>query len=60
MKKDPMRNLLLSLAYFALVIPAGLLSRLVKDPLSRRVDRDAGTYWITSDRGVLGGKAAVR
>lgn len=53
-----MRNLLLSIAYFALVVPAGLLSRLVRDPLSRRVDRNADTYWITGPG--VGGKAAVR
>ncbi|MEU3899445.1 hypothetical protein [Streptomyces sp. NPDC045251] len=55
-----MRKLLLSIVYFALVVPAGLVGRLVRDPLARRVDRSAATYWITSTGGVVGGKAAVR
>ncbi|MFD7134567.1 hypothetical protein [Streptomyces sp. NPDC059894] len=55
-----MRNLLLSIVYYVLVVPAGLLARLVRDPLSRGLDRGAGTYWVTSTGGVTGRKAAVR
>ncbi|WP_405165491.1 hypothetical protein OG203_10510 [Nocardia sp. NBC_01499] len=42
-----MRTLLLALAYFVLVVPLGLLLRLVRDPLRRRWDRQARTYWHT-------------
>lgn len=55
-----MRNLLLSIVYYALVVPAGLLTRLARDPLARRVDREAATYWIPSTGGAVGGKAATR
>lgn len=37
----------LGLLFFATVTPVGLLMRLCgRDPLSRRFDADAGTYWI--------------
>ncbi|MEV7007428.1 hypothetical protein [Streptosporangium sp. NPDC051022] len=43
-----MRTLLL-LAFYCLVItPAGLLGRLLRDPLARRWDTNAATYWILS------------
>ncbi|WP_169807284.1 hypothetical protein [Herbidospora cretacea] len=45
-----MRTFLLFLLYHLVVTPAGLLTRLVRDPLSRRADADATTYWIPSDR----------
>ncbi|RBL81301.1 hypothetical protein DDE05_45440 [Streptomyces cavourensis] len=40
-----LRTLLLLLAYYLVVTPAGLLSRLVDDPLARRWNRRADTYW---------------
>ncbi|MEV0603127.1 hypothetical protein AB0I82_28080 [Streptomyces sp. NPDC050315] len=43
-----MRTVLLLLAYCLIVTPLGLLSRVVKDPLARRWDRGAPTYWIPS------------
>ncbi|MGP3999334.1 hypothetical protein [Streptomyces sp. 8N706] len=41
-----MQRLLLALAYYLVVTPAGLLSRLVRDPLRRRPDGKATTYWV--------------
>ena len=42
-----MRKPLLIAVYYLLVTPAGLLSRLVgRDPLARRWDRGARSYWI--------------
>ncbi|MDX3372995.1 MULTISPECIES: hypothetical protein [Streptomyces] len=40
-----MRTLLLLIAYYLVVTPLGLLSRLVNDPLARRWSRRADTYW---------------
>ncbi|MER7852980.1 hypothetical protein ACWEJZ_23505 [Streptomyces bacillaris] len=40
-----LRTLLLLLAYYLVVTPVGLLSRLVDDPLARRWNRRADTYW---------------
>ncbi|MEV7808305.1 hypothetical protein AB0O28_35685 [Microbispora sp. NPDC088329] len=45
-----MRALLLFLFYYLVVTPAGLLARLVRDPLSRRRNPDAATYWIPSEK----------
>ncbi|MFC5220522.1 hypothetical protein [Streptomyces coerulescens] len=41
----PLRNLALLLLYCLVVVPAGVLARLVHDPLHRRVDRAAPSYW---------------
>ncbi|MBT2383374.1 hypothetical protein [Streptomyces sp. ISL-11] len=41
-----MRKPLLIAVYYLLVTPIGLLSRLVRDPLTRRWDRGARSYWI--------------
>ncbi|MET9095299.1 hypothetical protein ACFYX8_32425 [Streptomyces cyaneofuscatus] len=40
-----MRTFLLLIAYYLVVTPLGLLSRLVNDPLARRWNRRADTYW---------------
>ena len=40
-----MTKLLLSIVYFLVATPAGLVSRLIHDPLARRPDRRAATYW---------------
>ncbi|GGO05652.1 hypothetical protein GCM10010116_11090 [Microbispora rosea subsp. aerata] len=45
-----MRALLLFLLYYLVVTPAGLVARLVRDPLARRKDPDAATYWIPSEK----------
>jgi len=40
--------LLLGIVYFGLITPIGLLLRLFRyDPLHRRFDRQASSYWIT-------------
>ncbi|GLU49804.1 hypothetical protein [Nocardiopsis ansamitocini] len=44
-----MRTFLLFLSYYLVVTPVGLLSRLVRDPLSRRANPNATTYWISSE-----------
>ncbi len=41
-----MRTVLLFFGYFLIVTPLGLARRLVHDPLSRRRDRRAATYWV--------------
>ncbi|SOD63051.1 hypothetical protein SAMN06297387_108214 [Streptomyces zhaozhouensis] len=38
-------NLLLPVVYVLLFIPAGLLTRLFRDPLHRKPDRSATSYW---------------
>lgn len=43
-----MLRTLLTLLFYVIVVPAGLLTRLVKDPMSRRPDPRVGSYWITS------------
>ena len=43
-----MRNVLLFLLYFLVVTPAGLIARIGRDPLSRKWDPAASTYWIPS------------
>lgn len=40
---------LLPLLYYLVITPAGLLGRLVRDPLSRRPDTHATTYWIPAE-----------
>ncbi|AJT63820.1 hypothetical protein [Streptomyces chattanoogensis] len=43
-----MRTALLAFLYAFVVTPIGLLRRLVRDPLSRRWDPRAHTYWTPS------------
>ncbi|MEE1754120.1 hypothetical protein [Streptomyces sp. SP18CS02] len=43
-----MRTFLLLIVYYVFVTPVGLLSRILNDPLARRWDRSADTYWISS------------
>jgi hypothetical protein len=43
-----MRNILLFLLYVLVVTPVGLVWRVVRDPLKRRVDRRAASYWIAA------------
>ena len=45
-----MRRLLLFLAYFLLIVPVALVTRLVHDPLHRRWNPRAETYWIFAAR----------
>lgn len=44
-----MRRLLLLLAYLLVVTPYGLLRRVLRDPLARRLEPDAGSYLIRTD-----------
>ncbi|MFE3885768.1 hypothetical protein ACFXPQ_23155 [Streptomyces lydicus] len=41
-----MRNLALLLFYCLVVVPAGIVASLGRDPLRRAIDRAAATYWI--------------
>lgn len=41
-----MRTALLALAYYLVVTPVGLVSRILHDPLRRGLDRRASTYMI--------------
>lgn len=42
--------IVMGLMYFVVLTPAGLLMRLFgKDPLHRRIDPSAATYWIVRD-----------
>jgi hypothetical protein len=41
-----MRNLLLFMVYLFLFTPVSLVSRIVRDPLCRCLDRGGSTYWI--------------
>ena len=44
-------HLLLGLVYFGVVTPIGLLMRAVgHDPMARRFDRSAPTYWIAREQ----------
>jgi hypothetical protein len=44
-------HVLLGLVYFGVVTPIGLLMRAVgHDPMARRFDRSAPTYWIARER----------
>lgn len=45
---DPMKRLLLFLAYFLIVTPVGIAQRLLGDPMTRRVRRDADSYWTAA------------
>ncbi|MFJ7060608.1 hypothetical protein ACK8N7_07415 [Streptomyces griseobrunneus] len=40
-----MRTFLLLITYYLVVTPIGLLGRLTGDPLARRWNRRADTYW---------------
>jgi len=52
-----MGNFLLFIIYFLVVTPFGLASRLIHDPMSRRRNRQATTYWTASaDRRDLPGQ----
>ncbi|GGY75870.1 hypothetical protein [Streptomyces nitrosporeus] len=53
-----MRNPLYSLLFFVVVVPAGLLARLVRDPMTRRPQPGATSYWIPADGPVAGRKDA--
>lgn len=39
----------LTLVYYLIVTPLGLVLRLLRDPLARRLDRRAGTYWVAPE-----------
>lgn len=41
-----MRRLLLFVTYYLLVTPIGLLTRVVRDPLSRRRNPRSPSYWV--------------
>jgi hypothetical protein len=38
--------LVLSILYFAVVTPVGFLVRMFYDPMERKLERQAQTYWI--------------
>jgi len=42
-----MRRIALAMLYFGVVSPVGLAIRLVRDPLRRRWEPDAASYWQT-------------
>ncbi|MCX5398297.1 hypothetical protein [Streptomyces sp. NBC_00102] len=46
-----MKKPLLFLLYHLFVVPIGGVQRLVRDPMTRRFDRSAATYWVTSQGG---------
>ncbi|MFF8789127.1 hypothetical protein [Streptomyces sp. NPDC015125] len=52
-----MRNLALLLLYCLIVVPAGIVASLGRDPLRRGVDRAAETYWIDAAGARTGTKA---
>ena len=43
-----MRKLLLGALYYLVVTPAGVVLRLVHDPLTRRWNAHRSSYWIAS------------
>lgn len=46
--------LLMGLVFFVTVLPTGLIMRLLgKDPMNRKLDPTASTYWITREDGKL-------
>jgi len=46
-------NILLTLFFYVIVTPVGLLARLAgKDFLNRKLDGQTGSYWIMRDRSV--------
>ncbi|MBS2962953.1 hypothetical protein KGA66_07855 [Actinocrinis puniceicyclus] len=48
MRNRRMRKALLFVLYIAVVTPVGLLLRLVRDPMRRKLNARAHTYWIES------------
>lgn len=46
-----MRKLLLFSAYYLVVTPYGVVRRFVRDPLARRWDPRAPSYFVRTDRG---------
>lgn len=44
-----MRFVLLAIVYYLLITPIGLISRLIYDPLARKM-RNAGSYWVPPHR----------
>lgn len=45
-----MRKPLLFLAYYLVATPYGTLRRYVRDPLARRLDQRAQSYFVLTDR----------
>ncbi|MFD3484643.1 MULTISPECIES: hypothetical protein [unclassified Streptomyces] len=43
-------SVLLAAVYLLVITPIGLVARVVRDPLRRRPDRGAPTYWNHRDR----------
>ncbi|BAJ28717.1 MULTISPECIES: hypothetical protein [Kitasatospora] len=43
-----MKKPLLFLAYFLIVTPVGLAQRLLGDPMTRRLRKDADSYWAVA------------
>jgi len=44
-------NAIVAVIYYLIVTPIGLIMRLVgRDPMRRRFDRNAGTYWVALRR----------
>jgi hypothetical protein len=45
-------RILLTIIFFVVIIPTGFLMRLLgKDPMDRKLDPDAKTYWIKREEG---------
>lgn len=52
-----MSMVILMLAYYAVLAPIGLLMRMLgHDPMSRKLEPDAATYWIERDTNVGPGR----
>lgn len=46
-------NLLLMTFYYTVITPIGLIMRLLgRDPMERRLDRSATTYWVDAEKSV--------
>jgi uncharacterized membrane protein len=45
-EQKPMRTVMLFIAYYLVVTPAGWVSRLVRDPLARRWEQRSDSYWV--------------
>ncbi|MCJ0868786.1 MULTISPECIES: hypothetical protein [unclassified Streptomyces] len=43
-----MKKPLLFLAYYLIVTPVGAVQRLLRDPMQRRIQRDAESYWTVA------------
>jgi hypothetical protein len=44
-------RILLTLIFFLLITPIGLLMRLTgKDPMERKIDKDAASYWMAKEQ----------